>query len=264
MALRNFIMSGFFTGNNIVPSGTPTQNALLETRWTNATLTKEVESRDILGIVDGSASTQVLDSVAGATTYTFEFEVEAIDSDTLALMFGENWATTATYDDRLIRRAAVPSSGPYTISDADIPTTPVAGDIHVSIADNGVWGFRRPLEVILTGSPTGDQVLVTGTTTKTLTVASTLAGAPLKYSIKKPRTTIESLGVVSSPILFNDLKFIGHIASTRKEEIICEVDLTPSGGWELPVGDESSLTLEFKPVAKGANRSAVRMYRIAA
>ncbi|PZV19181.1 MAG: hypothetical protein DCF22_00505 [Leptolyngbya sp.] len=264
MAIKNYVMSGFFTGNNIVPAVTPTQNALLETRFLKSTLSKEVKSEDIQGIVDGSDYAQILDTISTSITYKFEVDYEAVDSDIIALMFGEQWASAANYDDRLTKMASVPAATPYTIADANIPTTPVAGDIHVTISDNGAWGFRRPLEVILTGSPTGDQVLVTGTTTKTLTFPSTLAGVPVKYSVRKPRTSIDSLGVSTSPAFFNDLKFIGHIASTRKEEIICEVDLTPAGGWQLPVGDKPSVKLEFKPITKGSNRSAVRFYRIAA
>lgn len=261
MAVKNYKTSGFFTNTNIVPYTTSTQIGLFDGRQTTATLTKEVESRDVLGAVDGTDQSQVLDTIITSVTYTFGVEIEAIDSDTLALMFGEQWAPVAM-DDRLIKRSSVPSGA--EIVDADLAAGLLAADVQVTIADNGAWGFKRPLEIITgAGNPTGDQVKLDTAATKLIFPAA-LIGVPVKYSAKKSRTNIDSLGVANTYKTLDDLRFVGHIGSTRKEEIITIIDLTPSGGWELPVGDESTVTLEFKAVAKGANRSAVQMYRIAA
>jgi hypothetical protein len=187
-------------------------------------------------------------------------EVEAVDSDTLALMFGEQWAPVAM-DDKLIKRDTIPSNG--EIVDTDLITGLTAADVQITIADNGAWGFRRPLEVITSGTPTGDQVKLDTANTK-LVFPGAMAGVPVKRALKKARTNIDSLGVAGTYKTLDDLRFVGHIGSTRKEEIITIIDLTPSGGWELPVGDEATVTLEYKAVAKGSNRSAVQMYRLAA
>lgn len=260
MAVKNYKTSGFFTNNVIVPYTTSTQIGLFDGRQTTATLAKEVESRDVKGAVDGSDLTQTLDTITTDVSYTFSVEIEAIDSDTLALMFGEQWAPV-NMDDRLIKRATVPSGA--EIIDTDLVSGLTSGDVQVTIADNGAWGFKRPLEIITTGTPTGDQVKLDTSTTK-LTFPGALVGVPIKYAAKKSRTNIDSLGVATTYKTLDDLRFVGHIGSTRKEEIITIIDLSPSGGWELPVGDEASVTLEFKAVAKGSNRSAVQMYRIAA
>lgn len=260
MAVKNYKTSGFFTNTNIVPYSTSTQIGLFDGRQTTATLAKEVESRDVKGAVDGSDQTQTLDTIITSVTYTFSVEIEAIDSDTLELMFGERWAPV-NFDDKLIKRDTIPSSA--EIVDTDLVSGLTAADVQVSIADNGAWGFRRPLEIITTGTPTGDQVKLDTANTK-LVFPGALVGVPIKRAAKKARTSIDSLGVASTYKVLDDLRFVGHIGSTRKEEIITAIDLTPSGGWELPVGDESTVTLEFKAVAKGSNRSAVQMYRIAA
>jgi hypothetical protein len=129
-------------------------------------------------------------------------------------------------------------------------------------ANSDLGGLIRPLTVVTTAPANTNEVQLDEPNTK-LIFHSTHAGASIKYGIKSSYT-VESLGVVDSPIELNDLKFFGVIASTRDEEIIVEVDLSPSGGWELPIGDESSITLEYTAVAKGSNRSAVRFYRQAA
>jgi hypothetical protein len=263
MALKNYTASGFFTNNSIVPASTSTQIGLFDTRFTTVSITKEVEEREVRGVRDGSDIAQVYDTFPNSITYGLSTEIEAIDSDTLALMFGETWAPVAAWNDSIIKQTTVPTATPYEFADNNIVAGMTAVDVQVSINENGSWGFKRPLEVILTGNPTLEQVRFDVTNSK-LIFAAGLAGAPIKYSIRKARTNIDSLGVVQTPKMLDDLKFFGHIAGSRKEEIIVEVDLTPSGGWELAVGDESSVTLEFKATAKGANRSAVRMYRLAA
>lgn len=260
MAVKNYRTSGFFTNTAVIPYSTSTQIALFDGRQTTATLAKEVESRDVKGAVDGSDLSQTLDTIQTSVSYTFSVEIEAIDSDTMELMFGERWAPVA-FDDKLIKRVTIPSGA--EVIDTDLVAGLTAADVQVTISDNGAWGFKRPLEIITTGTPTGDQVKLDTAATK-LTFPGGLVGVPIKYAAKKARTNIDSLGVASTFKPLDDLRFIGHIGSTRKEEIITVIDLTPSGGWELPVGDESTVTLEYKAVAKGSNRSAVQMYRIAA
>lgn len=262
MALRNFNMLGFFTNDNVVPATSPTQTALYDVRPTGATLTKEVESRDVRGVVDGTPQSQVLDTVITQVTYGFSVEIESIDSGTLALMFGETWGASASYDGKKLKRVTVPSESPYEITDTDLEGL-TAADLQVMLAANSATGgLIRPLKIVTIAPANTNEVQLDEPNTK-LVFHSSHAGASIKYGIKKSYT-VESLGVVDSPIALDDLKFFGIIATTRDEEIIVEVDLSPSGGWELPIGDESAITLEFNAVAKGSNRSAVRLYRQAA
>lgn len=264
MAIKQYITSGIFTKTNVVPSGTPTQVALFDGRQVKAAIQKEVKSEDIMGAVDGSDQLQVLDTIIQSTTYKFTPEIEAVDSDTLALMFGEMWESTSNFVDQgNFKRVIVPAT-PFTIVDTALADGLTAADVQVSIIDNGVWGLKRPLEVITgAGTPTAEQVKL-DTSTTSLIFHSSHAGAVVKYVAKKTHTTIETLGVNASYRSLDSLQFVGHLASTRKEKIICIVDLTPAGGWELPIGDKVSVKLEFKCNIQGANRSPVRFARIAA
>ncbi|MBL1176852.1 hypothetical protein [Pantanalinema sp. GBBB05] len=256
-------MLGLFTNDSVIPASSPTQTALYDIRPVGATLTKEVETRDVRGVVDGTPQSQILDTVTTQVTYGFSVEIESIDSGTLALMFGETWGASASYTGKKLKRVTVPSASPYEITDTELADL-TAADIQVMLAANSsTGGLIRPLQVVTGGAPANTNEVQLDEANTKLVFHSTHAGASIKYGHKEAYT-VESLGVVASPIALDDLKFFGVIATTRDEEIIVEVDLSPSGGWELPVGDESSITLEYKAIAKGSNRSAVRLYRQAA
>lgn len=262
MAIKHYKMSGFFS-----QVGTPIadQIALYDNRFVTATLTKETEDREVRGVIDGNDLLQVTDAYQTSESYTFETETESIDSGTLALMFGEAWAQTTSWDKpKKTKRASVPAVTPFTIVDAEILNTFTAADVQVTIAENGAWGRVRPLEVITTGTPTVDQVLLTAST-GTLTLDEDNARAPIKYAIKSTKANIWTLGVEANPKKLDEMMFVGTVSTTRREEIIVVVEsMGPSGGWELPVGEETSINLTWRPTAKGSNRSAVQFGRIAA
>lgn len=259
MAIVHFRGSGI-----IVPAGVKlsTQAAVMEDRMVSASLAKEIEVRDIPGIVDGSDIIQTVDSYTRRTTWTFTTSTESVDWSLMELLFNEASQETASFSEgHDYFRATVPAT-PFEITNTKILSTFTASDIQVSIVENGAWGKIRPLTVVTTGTPTADQVLLTAATSK-LTFHEDNEGATIKVAPKKTLTTVDTIGVEDNPKSFDGSKFTGILTSTRGEEYLTVIDgLTQSEGWTLTMGDESAQDLTWRATTTGSSRSPVKMARI--
>lgn len=263
MTIRNFEAKGFFTDNNVI-GATPNQKALIDLPMISTTISKEVEETEVEGTIDGACEVQILDTIITRTTFNVSFEVQKLRSDTIALLMGETWEAAPNTKISNFKMTAVPLTGPFEVTDSKITSTLTAADVKVSIYAGGAWGLPRYLEVVTTGSPTVNQVRLDAAAGK-FVFASGLAGAVIKYSVDEVVASgLESLGVSANPRRLNNLLFRGVLCSTEPEIVMVEMDLSPSGGFELPIGGDPGVTLEYRAVVKGANRSPVRMFRKAA
>ncbi|BAS55361.1 hypothetical protein NIES2135_53540 [Leptolyngbya boryana NIES-2135] len=264
MTIRNFEAKGFFTDNPVIgPGSTPTQKALIDLPIISTTISKEVEETEVEGTVDGTCEVQILDTIITRSTWNVSFEVQKLRSDAIALLMGETWAAAPNSKISNFKMTSVPVIGDPEITDTKLVDAEV-DDVKVSVYAGGTWGLPRYLEVVTTGTPTVNQVLLDDTA-GTLTFNAGLAGAPIKYSVDEiVASGLESLGIADSPRRLNNLLFRGVLCSTEPEIVMVEMDLSPSGGFELPIGGDPGVTLEYRAVVKGANRSPVRMFRKAA
>jgi len=261
MAIKGLKAVGILT--NTFDTPITDQIALYDIRPSSVTIAKESESRDVQGFVDGNDTLQITDSYNSSDTYTITTEMGSIDSGTLALLFGECWAMTSSYSDYpKLRRVEIPSSGAFEVADADIGGSYSAADVQVLISEAGSWGRVRPLTVITEGTPTAEQVKLDAANSK-LIFAEENAGAPIKYALKKELTNIYTLGVQANPKLLDSLKFVGEIATTRgRNHPIIIPGMTRTGGWEVAIGDETTLSIEFRGKIVGAKRSVIEVLEV--
>lgn len=263
MAVRNYETKGFITDNPVF-GGTPKQKALFDLPMVSSNITLEAETVEVEGTVDGSCNVVITDEIVTRETWTMSLDVQKLRSSTIALMMGEMWEAAPNTVETHFRTVTIPAGTPYEIVDAKIAATTTALDIKATIIATGPGGLARPLEVVTTGTPTVDQVRLNAADGK-LIFAAGLAGATLKYSIDEVAASgWESLGVVATPRKLDKLLFRGILCSTEPEIIMVEADLSKTGGFELPIGGDPGVTLEYRAVVKGANRSPVRMFRKAA
>ena len=260
MAIKHFKASGFLTngfGNPLAG-----QISLYDDRMTEATVSLATEDREVPGIIDGSDIIQTIDAYQTKATYTFTTSTESIDSGLLALMFGESWQQTPSFSAPAIKRSVIPAVAPFEIIDTDIASTAGIADVQVLISENGIWGRIRPLSIVTTGAPTIDQVRLDAATSKLIFAAGN-ANAPIKYAVNKTYANQYSLGVQPTAKLLDDLKFVGMVSTTRKEDILMVIPrLGRQGGWELGVGASSKIDLSFKALVSGSNRSPVQFLQL--
>lgn len=259
MAIRNFEAKGFFTYNNIV--GNNSQKGLVNMPIITTQIQKAVDVTEVEGTVDGSCEIQILDYIRTKTTWTMTFNVQKLRSDVLAILMGEDWKANPNTEVCNFVQTSVGSG--LVVTDSAF-TGLSADEVKVTITAGGTWGLPRFLEVITSGSPTVDQVLL-DPTGGDLTFHADNAGAPIKYStVDSVASGWESIGVQASYNEITDLTFCGILCSTEPEIVMVEADLKSNGSFDFTIGGDPGVSLEYRAVAKGANRSPVRMFRKAA
>lgn len=259
-SILNYEFQGFVTTElkKLGAGTTANQFALMHNNITGGTITKTVDGEEpIVGLIDGVCSPQTLATTKGTASYEVTFDSQEIGKMVLSQMFNELWTPTASYTGREVKRFAVPTTAPYEVTIPGITASTPLTDVQITITEPGPWGTERQLEAIGTGTPTAQQFKLDA---GKVTFIAGLAGAPFKVSLPKVYTNITSLGVEANFQEIGKLRFTGLLCSTGASKIAVEMDLSPSGGWELPIGDQPELTITYQAVASGANRSPVRFY----
>jgi hypothetical protein len=262
MAVQNWDVGGVITATGTDITG---QKSVIEVRTVNSILSYEAVTEQVKGLKDGSNRAQNLATITTDETWTFELQVADVDWKVLQLLRNEVAQVSASFtrtNDYFL--ATVPAASTYVIANALITSGLTVADVQVSITAAGAWGNARSLEVLTTGTPTVDQVVLDAAGGD-LTFAAGNASAPVKVAITKTLTNAETLGVESDPRTFDGCVFTGIATSTNgigvKERYAVIIDgMTPEGGWSLEFGSpagEKSLT--YTANVTGANRSPVQM-----
>lgn len=200
-----------------------------------------------------------------ADTFAFTITVAGFSWTNLQLLAGEFAEATSSYERRVAKRATVPSSSPYTITDSDLAGAAVA-DVQVSKAELGSWGSPGGMTVQTTSVTSGSttQVQITGST---LVFSAAMAGAPIDYFVTQTRTNIPSIGQETTYdaiqyVGFHGLIGVDEYGSDEGIEIVIP-KMKRNRGFSL---DSSSRTYEigFTPVLKAGERSVVKFFEVTA
>lgn len=135
-----------------------------------------------------------------STQYSITIGTQIFDWGTMQLLQGQ--VATSESTKTIVHRiyAQVPSTGPYTITDADL-TGPIA-DVDVYVTERGAWGEGGLREVVTSAPGAGEVQFVSGT----LTFHSDDAGAPVAYTRPTIYTSVEAIGVTQSPEYFGNME----------------------------------------------------------
>lgn len=101
------------------------------------------------------------------------------------------------------KEARVPAVTPFTISDAAVTA---GSDVRCYLADK--IGNEQPGHLVSSAvAPTGRQFQISA---GVLTFPSTLAGAPIVYTVPTVLTSVASIGKAASAVAIEEYQFMGH------------------------------------------------------
>ncbi|NJR69995.1 MAG: hypothetical protein HC771_16130 [Synechococcales cyanobacterium CRU_2_2] len=265
MAIKGVEFNGLFSIDGNGPNG---QNTVHAQRMLEGTLSYEANTEDIEGHVDGNCVAQVLETLKTSETYTLSIGTRDIDSGFLELIMDERWAQSPGYDMAYIGTAAI-DVATSTISSVELIPGLTIPDVQASIVTSSTLGLMRPLEVISTGTPTTEQVLLTpsaaagGTGTLTFNPAIVSEGTAVKFSVARTQT-VETLGFKADGVLLKNMSFFAELCMTSTERVYMRCrSMTKSGGFEFDLKGTGNATLEFKVKALPGFRRPVEFARLA-
>lgn len=262
MAIEGIKFNGIYCIDGNGPGG---QTTIHSQRMTEGTLSYERNTEDVEGHVDGNCVMQVLETLATSETYSLSMGTRDIDSSFLELIMDERWSSSTGYDMNYVNTAAIGATN--TILDIEIAGTLAVEDVQVSLVTSNGTNLMRPLQVILTGTPTTEQVLVTPSTgpgvpgSLTFNAALAVDGAAAKYSISTPQT-VETLGFEKNGITMTNMSFFAQLCMTSGERVYMKCrQMTKSGGFEFDLKGTGNATLEYKVTAKPGFRRPIEFIR---
>jgi hypothetical protein len=254
MAIKGLEASGIFNAEGIGPGG---QRTIHPSRVLEAVFTFDRQTEDILGSVDGSCIDQVLATITNSETATLTIDTRDVDSHFLSLLMEETWADSTDWQKPYIATGTTDATG--ELADANLTGTLSPVTVQVAIAAGTASGLMRHLQVITTGTPTAEQVLVEA---GTLTVATANAGATLKYSFKKP-SAVETLGYETAVTTMTTMSFEGELCLTDATERIYfrAPSLTRDAGFTLDLKGRGNAQLSYKCATPQGRRRPIQFAR---
>ncbi|NJR69482.1 MAG: hypothetical protein HC771_13075 [Synechococcales cyanobacterium CRU_2_2] len=213
MAIKGIEFNGIY---NIDANGPNGQNTIHAQRMIEGTLTYEVNTEDVEGHVDGNCVAQVLETLKTSENYSLSMGTRDIDSGFMELIMDERWAMSSNYDSAYINTAAI-DTATNSIRSAEILPTTTIDDVQASIVTSSTLGLMRPLEVIITGVPTTEQVLLVPAATLgdegslVFNAGVVAEGVAVKYSVAQVKN-VETLGFEKDGVLLTNMSFLPSFA----------------------------------------------------
>ena len=187
---------------------------------------------------------EIVDTVITGKTWTLRVGIQSFDATDVSFMMDEKIRTSATAIFPEVASIAVPAGGV-------IPLTGVASPANAAavVIDEKYTG-KRTLAL-------GDGFTITGGS-MTITDAA-LVGKSVAYMYDRSYTAAETIGLGVAPSDWGVLCFSGVACGPRfprPMQVYCPA-MDRSGNFDLSVGDDTTLDLEFTPKVKEPFRSAV-------
>lgn len=145
--------------------------------------------------------------VKGSTEYEFTLSFNEVDWGHLGFALNQFPREASNVPIPVLKQGAVPTEGPYTITDAAI-TVGNADDVSVTITEGGTWGEAGDwLEVVSSAPEPGEVQVATGS----LTFNAAQAGASVAYPLYTTYSTVQDLGGPSGSVAWGEFEFWGKI-----------------------------------------------------
>lgn len=188
--------------------------------------------------------TEIVDTVITGKTWTLRVGITSFDQTDISFMMDERARTTATATFPEVSSIAVPTGG--------------------AIACPGMAAEPNAAAVVIDPEYTGDRTLAAGAGFSVggsgITITDTaLVGMSVAFMYDRTYTGIETIGLGTSPSDWGELCFSGVACGPRFPQpmVIYCPSMDRSGNFDLSIGDDTSVDMEFTPKVKEPFRSAV-------
>lgn len=263
MAIKGIEFNGLFSIDGNGPNG---QNTVHAQRMIEGSLTYEVNTEDVEGHVDGNCIAQILETLQTSENYTLSLGTRDIDSGFLEILTNERWQATTGYDLPYVNTSTI-DPATNRIDSTEIVTGATIADVQASIVTSSALGLMRPLEVISTGTPTTEQVLLTPASTPggvgslTFNPAVVSPQTAIKYSVLQ-RVNLETLGYEQNGVTLTNMSFYAQLCMTSNEKIYMQCrSMTKSGGYEMDLKGTNNATLDYRVKTLPGRRKPIEFAR---
>lgn len=198
-------------------SGGATAQRLIELFLFDFNFVSESEQLEAQAYVGGVRRTK--SSAEASVTDTLTLSTQYVDWSQMGFALDEFPTTESNLIWPGLKPETVPTSGAFEIADAAIT---VANDAYIKVYVNafGAWGqpgFLTRTADASTAPANASEVQV-DTTNNKLIFESSLAGAPISYTVPTTYTTIESYGGANSPTSYGKISFRGKLFSPESTD----------------------------------------------
>jgi hypothetical protein len=145
--------------------------------------------------------------VKGSTSYTFTLSYNEIDWGNLGFALNQFPRDGSSVAIPTLKFGTVPSTGPYTIADADLVSGNI-DDVSVTITAGGTWGQAGQWLEVVGAAPSAGEVQVAA---GTLTFNAAQAGATIAYPVYTTYSAAQDLGGPSGASAWGEFEFWGKI-----------------------------------------------------
>lgn len=258
MAIKGFEFTGMFDVDGGGPGGLKT---LFNNNMLSGQISKDVQTEEVTGSVDGKCSLEVLDTIVTSTSWTMTLATRAVDSNLIQLIMDEYWSADGAGTTKYVNTAKTSDAG--IVTDARIAGTLTAANVQVSVVTSSsaaTGGLSRPLTVITTGTPTAEQALVEA---GQITVAPALAGQSIKYAIDEAQTAVQTIGVNTTGVTrLTNLSFFAELCMTGREQVYMSIpQMTKNAGVQMDLRGAGDISLEYKLITPSGLPSPVQFFR---
>ena len=243
MAFRGMGKIGIRTTELVDASGNPAPLIMWAPRANSFTLALASEKQEKRAwLTNECGPSEIVDTVITGRTWTLRLGIQSFDATDVSFMMDERIRTSAT--------AVFPEVGTALGGEAIAMVSPAPTPNVAAVVIDEKYSGNRTLTL------GGGFTVTGGTITVTLPAA---AGLAVAYMYDRSYTDAETIGLGVAPSDWGKLCFSGVACGPRfprPMQIYCPA-MDRSGNFDLAIGDDTTLDLEFTPKVKEPFRSAV-------